>query len=149
MTRITPEQRIAHFSARLAFETDVSDVRAEQLAGPEFTLVAVRSLASWSQGRARGAVHMPRQHIATRAPAELDPGVPVVVYCWGPGCNGAHKAALAFAQLGYEVREMIGGFEYWAREGMPVDDEHGDATRPVDPLTSPVGSAGAGPHCSC
>ena len=122
MTRITPEQRIAHFSARLAFETDVSDVRAEQLAGLEFTLVDVRSLDSWSQGRARGAVHMPRQHIATRAPAELDPGVPVVVYCWGPGCNGAHKAALAFAQLGYEVREGVGATGVVGRALVPQDD---------------------------
>ena len=42
---------------------------------------------------------------------------------------------------------MIGGFEYWAREGLPVDRIERnvvgaavtvDATRPVDPLTSPV-----------
>ena len=141
--------RVAHFAARLAFETDPSDVRADQQAGVAFALVDVRSLASWNQGRARGAVHLPRQEIAARAMAELDPATPVVVYCWGPGCNGAHKAALAFAQLGFAVREMIGGFEYWAREGLPVDDEHGDATRPVDPLTSPVGALGAEPHCAC
>ena len=34
----------------------------------------------------------------------------------GPGCNGATKAALTLVQSGYSrVRELIGGFEYWAR----------------------------------
>ena len=46
-------------------------------------------------------------------------------------------AALALAGLGYRVREMIGGFEYWAREGLPVATADG-LTRPdVDPLTAP------------
>ena len=149
MTQHTAADRVAHFSARLAFETDPSDVRADQLAGADAVLVDVRSRESWNQGRARGATHIPRQEIATRALTEIPITTPVVVYCWGPGCNGAHKGALEFALLGYEVREMIGGFEYWAREGLPVDDEHGDATRAADPLTSPVGAGDHGVHCDC
>ena len=47
----------------------------------------------------------------------------MVVYCWGPGCNGATRAALQFSRLGYAVKEMIGGFEYWAREGLEIVDE--------------------------
>ena len=46
---------------------------------------------------------------------------PLVVYCWGPGCNGATKLAHELAALGRPVKEMIGGFEYWAREGHPVE----------------------------
>jgi rhodanese-related sulfurtransferase len=45
----------------------------------------------------------------------------VVVYCWGPGCNGAVKAAADLARMGRPVKEMIGGFEYWVREGHPVE----------------------------
>ena len=51
---------------------------------------------------------------------ELDRSVPAVAYCWGAGRNGATRAALALALLGFRVREMIGGFEYWAREGLPL-----------------------------
>ncbi|MCZ2810804.1 rhodanese-like domain-containing protein [Modestobacter sp. VKM Ac-2979] len=79
-----------------------------------------------------------------RSPAELDPGVPVVTYCWGPGCNGATRAALALARLGHPVREMIGGFEYWAREGLPVETATGTTRPAVDPLTAP-----AGVSCGC
>ena len=65
-----------------------------------------------------GALDLRRMN--REAAALLDLAVPVVTYCWGPGCNGATRAALALAQLGYQVKEMLGGFEYWAREGFAV-----------------------------
>jgi rhodanese-related sulfurtransferase len=63
----------------------------------------------------------------------------VVTYCWGPGCNGATRAALALALLGFRVREMIGGFEYWAREGLAVETAAGRRTPVADPLTVTCG----------
>ncbi|MFF2050858.1 rhodanese-like domain-containing protein [Leifsonia sp. NPDC058194] len=143
MTAATDSSR--HFAAKLRFETDPSDVRAAQQAGDGFVLVDSRGEAAWRQGRASGAVHLPTAQIAERAATVVPAGTPVVVYCWGPGCNGSTKAALAFSLLGYDVREMIGGFEYWAREGLPVEDDHGVITRAADPLTAPVD----GVSCAC
>lgn len=40
-----------------------------------------------------------------------------VVYCAGPHCNGANKAALRLARFGRPVKEMIGGVTGWADEG--------------------------------
>jgi 3-mercaptopyruvate sulfurtransferase SseA len=71
------------------------------------------------------------------------------VYCWGPGCNGATRSAHLIARLGYPAKEMIGGFEYWAREGLPVDAATGDATRAPDPLAAPVAADGSGIECAC
>jgi rhodanese-related sulfurtransferase len=132
-----PADAAAHFARRLAVETDVSDVAAALDSGaPGFVLLDSRSAEAWAQGHVPGAVHVPGREIAARAAAELDRSVPVVTYCWGPGCNGATKAALALAQLGYRVREMIGGFEYWAREGLPVETAAGLTRSAVDPLTA-------------
>ncbi|WP_029150134.1 rhodanese-like domain-containing protein [Microbacterium indicum] len=133
----------AHYRAKLRFETDAADVRVAQKAGEDFVLVDTRSAEAWAQGRARGAIHLPTREIADRAAAEIPAGTPVVVYCWSPGCNGGDKAALAFAELGYEVRLMIGGFEYWAREGYPVVTDAGETRYPVDPLTGVVRAAPA------
>ena len=119
----------SYFAAKLAFETDPSDVYAAQKAGDRFVLVDVRGDEAWTQGRVRGAVHLPYTQIEDRAPAELDPAVPVVVYCWSPGCNAGAKGALRFAQLGYRVREMIGGYEYWVREGQPTENDEGPLPR--------------------
>lgn len=129
---------IAHYRAKLQFETDAADVYAAQQAGDAFVLVDSRSAEAWAQGRAKGAVHMPTREIAVRAEKEIPTATPVVVYCWSPGCNGGDKAALAFAELGYPVKLMIGGFEYWKREGYPVATDAGETRGPVDPLVGPV-----------
>jgi rhodanese-related sulfurtransferase len=133
----SPADAAAHFAHRLSVETDVSDVSAALATGdPGFVLVDSRSGEAWDAGHVPGAVHLPGREVAERAPAELDRAVPVVTYCWGPGCNGATRAALALSLLGYRVREMLGGFEYWAREGLPVATADGVHTPAVDPLTA-------------
>ncbi|WP_345802339.1 rhodanese-like domain-containing protein [Microbacterium sp. AZCO] len=123
---------IDYFSAKLRLETDASDVYAAQKAGEEFVLVDVRGDEAWAQGRIVGALHMPYRDIAERAPQELSRDVPVVVYCWSPGCNAGAKGALEFAKLGYSVREMIGGYEYWVREGQPTENDEGSLPRVFD-----------------
>jgi rhodanese-related sulfurtransferase len=136
----------AHFAARLAFETDVSDVHDDLVAGrlgTDYVLVDVRSAQAWDQGHVPGAVHLPTRRIAASAAegelaASVPPGTPVVVYCWSPGCNGGTKAALEFARLGHPVKEMIGGFEYWAREGFAYATLQGVREPAADPLTVPV-----------
>lgn len=138
-------EAVAHFAARLALETDVSDVAAdlgERVVG--LVVADSRSQESWDQGHVAGAIHLPTDEIAARAAEVIPPGTTVVTYCWGPGCNGAHRAALEFAKLGYPVKEMIGGFEYWAREGLPIETANGIHRRPMDSLTAPLGVA-----CAC
>lgn len=132
-----PTTTAAHYAAKLAVETDASDVWAARQAGEVFHLVDVRGRAAWDQGHAAGALHIPRQELAERV-AELGEGIPVVVYCWSPGCNGGAKGALELARLGVPVKEMIGGFEYWAREGYPVEGASGPIEHETDRLTNVV-----------
>ncbi|WP_231626572.1 rhodanese-like domain-containing protein [Streptomyces apocyni] len=142
-----PAAAAAYFSASLAFHADVSDVASALAAGgdPGFVVLDSRSTESWDQGHVPGALHLPTALIPEQAEDLLDKSVPVVTYCWGPGCNGATRAALALAQLGYQVKEMLGGFEYWAREGFPYETWEGEDRRPADPLTAPV----TGDDCGC
>lgn len=137
----------AFFAAKLAFETDPSDLAAARAGAVAPVVVDVRSDASWAQGRIPGAVHLPVPELTARAATALpDLDADIVVYCWGPGCNGSTKAALELTRLGYtRVRELVGGFEYWAREGLAVVADHGRARRPVDPLTAPVPAASTHP----
>lgn len=146
---------LAHFAGRLSFEADVSDVHADLEGGLVgdgfgFVLVDSRSLEAWEQGHIPGAVHLPTRQIARRAADRtlgslLPAGVTVVTYCWGPGCNGATRAALELARLGYPVKEMIGGFEYWVREGFAYESKWGRREPATDPLTAPAGGA----TCAC
>ncbi|MDM4763615.1 rhodanese-like domain-containing protein [Galbitalea sp. SE-J8] len=130
------------FAAKLAYETDPSDLAAARATGVAPLVIDVRAHDAWRQGRIPGAIHVPNAELASRA-AEVVPDLDaeIVVYCWGPGCNGSTRAALTLATLGYRsVRELIGGFEYWAREGLAVVTDAGRTRRPPDPLTAPVAS---------
>jgi rhodanese-related sulfurtransferase len=141
-----PADAAAFFTGRLAFQADVSDVRASLDSGdPGFVLLDSRGAAGWQQGHVPGALHLPTADIPARAADLLDPAVPVITYCWGPGCDGATRAALALARLGYRVKEMIGGIEYWIREGFAIETVGGIEQRPADPLTSPIRSI----TCAC
>lgn len=128
------------FAAKLAYQTDPADLAADRAAGRSIVVVDTRSQAGWDQGRIPGARHVPGAELADRAPAELpELDARIVVYCWGPGCNGSTRAALTLAELGYTgVRELIGGFEYWAREGLAIETGRGRIRRSVDELTAPV-----------
>lgn len=138
-------EAIAHFAGRLSFETDPSDVAADIGAGTTgWVLVDSRNQASWDQGHVPGAIHLPTTEIEARAASVVPAGTAVVTYCWGPACNGGTKAALAFAKLGYPVKEMIGGFEYWTREGLPIETADGIHRDPQDPRVAPQGIA-----CAC
>ncbi|MBB6419933.1 rhodanese-like domain-containing protein [Streptomyces sp. AK010] len=141
-----PAEAAAHFRAGLAFHTDVSDVAAALDAGgdPGFVLVDSRSTEAWDQGHIPGALHLPTALVPGQAGRLLDRSVPVVTYCWGPGCNGAARAALALAELGYGVKEMLGGFEYWVREGLALETWQGRERRAPDPLTAPVDAGDCG-----
>lgn len=132
-----PAEAAAYFAARLAHHTDVSDVHAALEGGdPGFTLVDTRGEAAWAQARIPGAVHLPTARIPELATRLLDPRLPVVVHCWGPGCDGAARAALTLARLGFQVKEMLGGIEYWIREGLTVQTQEGHSRRAPDPLTT-------------
>lgn len=112
------EMALQHFSSRLTFETDCSDVRASQQSGDvDFVLVDVRGPLAYERGHVPGAINLPTRTLTAQALAAYPKTTLFVVYCAGPHCNGANKAAVRLATLGYSVKEMIGGVMGWLDEG--------------------------------
>ena len=122
MTTLTePTTALEHFQRRLAVETDVSDVAQALAAGEQdFVLVDARSDEAYAAGHLPGAISLPHARITAETAAALPDGL-LVTYCWGPSCNGATKAAAKLAANGRAVKEMLGGFEYWRRDGHQVE----------------------------
>lgn len=111
----------AHFANRLAVETDVADVAAALAnGGADFVLLDARSPEAYAAGHLPGAIGLHTSELTPEAVEALPQGL-VVAYCWGPACNGACNAARRLAELGRPVKEMLGGFEYWVRDGHPVE----------------------------
>ena len=100
---------------------------------PGFALIDSRADEGWQQVRTPGALHLPSAEIPARAAELLHPAVTAVTYCWGPGCNGATRAAFALVQLGCQAKEMLGGIEYGVRKGFPTESRTGPEQLSPDP----------------
>ena len=119
-----PAAAHAHFAARLAYETDCSDVHADLAThahDQDFVVLDARSAGDYAAGHVPGAVSMPHATITPETVAALPRDQLIVTYCWGPHCNGATQATAKLAALGFAVKEMLGGFEYWCRDGYETE----------------------------
>lgn len=119
----------AHFSERLTFETDCSDVLSSHEAGDaDFVLLDVRGPLAYERGHVPGAINMPTRLLTEENLANYPQDTLFVVYCAGPHCNGANKAAVKLAALGYPVKEMIGGVTGWLDEGFELNIPQNQST---------------------
>ena len=116
-----PAAAAAHFERLLALETDCWDVH-HVLArrDPGFVLLDVRSPEAYAAGHVPGAISFPHRRIAESTLAAYAPDTLFVVYCSGPHCNGADRAALALSRLGRPVKKMLGGMSGWREVGYEV-----------------------------
>ena len=116
-----PQDALAHFERLLSFETDCWDVHAAlSRPRPDFVLLDVRSPESFAAGHVDGAVNLPHGRINERNLTEYPANILFVVYCDGPHCNGADRAAVRLARLGRPVKKMIGGIEGWKDDGFDL-----------------------------
>lgn len=112
---------VAHFESLLTFETDCWDTHSMVTrAEPGFVLLDVRAPELYAEGHLPTAVSFPHRRIAESTLAKYPAETLFVVYCAGPHCNGADKAALRLAKLGRPVKKMIGGVTGWLDEGFEL-----------------------------
>lgn len=115
---------LAHFQSLLAFETDCWDVHhAISNERKDFVLLDVRSDTCFASGHLPEATHFPHQKLNVENLVEYTMDTLFVVYCAGPHCNGADKAAVRLAKLGRPVKKMIGGVTGWLDEGFTLEPE--------------------------
>ncbi|MFL6674297.1 MAG: rhodanese-like domain-containing protein [Massilia sp.] len=110
-----------HFASAFQYETDCWDVHDAMSRGAQdFVLFDVRSPALYGKGHVPGAISMPHGKMIAAKLEQYPAATLFVVYCAGPHCNGAHRAALRLAQLGRPVKLMIGGITGWLDEGLTL-----------------------------
>ena len=88
-----------------------------------------------------GAINLPHRAMRAESVAAIDRTALVVTYCDGIGCNASTKGALAMTRLGFRVKELIGGLDWWKRDGHPTSS--GEAT---DVAASAAATSDAGPR---
>jgi len=115
------DSALRYFTDLLGFETDCWDTHESLKAqDPDFILVDVRSPDLFASGHIDGAINIPHGKMIASYMKRYPSDKVFVVYCAGPHCNGANKAAVRLAGLGLPVKLMIGGVTGWIDEGFDL-----------------------------
>lgn len=112
------QRQIQHYSDKLEFETDCMDTYVAMERGDPIIVIDVRSPESYHKEHIAGAISLHHRLMSAESTQHLDKSKLVVVYCDGIGCNASTSGALKMARLGFQVREMMGGLDWWKRSGL-------------------------------
>ena len=120
-----PAETAAMMEDKLRFHTDAWDLSVDLRAGlSDIVVIDARSPHAYAAGHIPGAVSFPHREISPETTAQLDRSKVYVVYCDGIGCNASTKGAYKLARLGFRVKELLGGIDWWRRDGHPVTISH-------------------------
>jgi rhodanese-related sulfurtransferase len=124
--------QLRHYSDKLAYEIDSWDLKVAIEGGERLVVVDARSLEAFSKEHIPGAISLPHRTMTEATTASIDKSALVVTYCDGIGCNASTKGALNMTKLGFRVKELIGGLDWWKRDGHPTKgDTPGSGGNPV------------------
>ena len=115
------EDQIRHYEDKLAFETDSWDLKVALEAREKVIVIDARSAEAYAREHIPGAINIPHRQMNEATTRALDRAALVVTYCDGIGCNASTKGALNMARLGFRVKELIGGLDWWKRDGHPTE----------------------------
>jgi rhodanese-related sulfurtransferase len=115
------ENQIKHYADKLEFETDSWDLRAALDKGEKIVVVDARSTPSYNKEHIPGAMSIPHRTMSAESTHDLDRSALFVIYCDGIGCNASTKGALNMVRLGFRVKELIGGLDWWKRDGYATE----------------------------
>ena len=127
--------QLAYYESKLAYETDSADLNEALANGEPIVVIDGRAAHAYAHEHIPGAVSLPHREICADSTASLDKSKLYVCYCDGIGCNASTKTAMKLLTLGFQVRELIGGLDWWKRDGHPT---HGSGAR-----------AGSALECAC
>ena len=113
--------QIKHYADKLEFETDSWDLQTGLDKGEKITVIDARSSESYQKEHIHGAISLPHRTMTEESTRHLDRSALVVVYCDGIGCNASTKGSLNMSRLGFRVKELLGGLDWWKRDGYKTD----------------------------
>jgi rhodanese-related sulfurtransferase len=110
-------EQLRHYERKLAFETDSWDLKVALEAGENIIVIDARSSDAYQKEHIPGAINIPHRKMSEETTNDLNRAALVIIYCDGIGCNASTKGALNMTKLGFLVKELIGGLDWWKRDG--------------------------------
>ena len=126
------EEQIKHYENKLNYEIDSWDLFESLNNNQNIIVLDTRSPEAYSYEHIPTAVNLPHIEISHNSTNSFDTTALYVTYCDGIGCNASTKGALNMARLGFHVKELIGGIEWWLRDGYETKGTKGKPGKAPD-----------------
>ena len=120
------EEQIKYYENKLAFEMDPSDLFDALNNGEKVIALDARKAFGFEAEHIPSAINIPHRDMNAETTAHLDKEILYVTYCDGIGCNASTKGALNMTKLGFKVKELIGGIEWWKFDGYATEGTQGN-----------------------
>ncbi|SIT12097.1 rhodanese-like domain-containing protein [Belliella pelovolcani] len=117
------QNQIKHYQEKLSYEMDSADLFEALQKGEKISAIDARKVEGYNLEHIPGAISLPHRNMNESTTAHLDKNILYVTYCDGIGCNASTFGALKMAQLGFKVKELIGGLDWWKRDGYSTEGE--------------------------
>jgi len=111
------ENQILYYKNKLKYEIDSWDLSERMKINKNIIVIDVRSEVAYETEHIPGALNIPHRNINVDSTKHLDKQSTYITYCDGIGCNASTKGALNLTKLGFCVKELLGGLDWWKRDG--------------------------------
>jgi rhodanese-related sulfurtransferase len=115
------DKQIEFYQKKLDFEMDPSDLFDALENGESVVSLDARQKFGFEKEHIPGAINIPHRTMDENSTKHLDRTKTYVCYCDGIGCNASTKGALNMTKLGFKVKELIGGIEWWKFDGYATE----------------------------
>jgi rhodanese-related sulfurtransferase len=130
------EEQLKHYENKLAFEIDSWDLMVALEARENIAVIDARSPKAYQKQHIPGSINIPHRDMSGETTKHIDKATLVVAYCDGIGCNASTKGALNMTKLGFRVKELMGGLEWWKRDGYKTEGSAVDTKKARRPATN-------------
>ena len=117
------KNQVNYYQSKLQFEMDPSDLFSGFEDEEKIVAVDTRQAFGYEKEHIPTAINLPHREMTAQSTAHLDKSITYICYCDGIGCNASTKGALKMVKLGFKVKELIGGLEWWKLDGYATDGE--------------------------
>ena len=110
-------EKIKYYEDKLRYELDSSDLHQMLIKNENVIVIDTRVEKHYDISHIPNSINIPHRTMNKEITKDLDKSYLYITYCDGIGCNGSTKGALNMAKLGFNVKELLGGLDWWVRDG--------------------------------
>lgn len=125
-------EQIKYYEDKLKYEIDSWDLSEALKSGDLVVVIDTRASSVYEKEHIPTAINIPHRTMNEGTTKHLDKDILYVTYCDGIGCNASTKGAINMTKLGFKVKELLGGLDWWIRDAYETKGLKGENSKNIE-----------------